>query len=114
MSSRLGQAFLSVIPSVLPSSSPHSIVVSFLIFKSVYFEHFHEYLCILYLSSLLLLMMGISRNVLSKYDSYCSPCFKISKENEFHRKYKVLGGSTESAKAPPILEIEQNGWFHWI
>ena len=36
------------------------------------------------------------------------------KENELHRKYKVLGGSTENAKAPPILEIEQNGWFHWI
>ena len=36
------------------------------------------------------------------------------KENELHRKYKVFGGSTENAKAPPILEIEQNLWFHWI
>ena len=35
------------------------------------------------------------------------------KENELHRKNKVLGGSTDD-KDPPILEIEQNGWFHWI
>ena len=27
---------------------------------------------------------------------------------------RFFGGSTENAKAPPILEIEQNGWFHWI
>ena len=36
------------------------------------------------------------------------------KENEFRRKYWILGGSTEKNKDPPILEIEQNGWFHWI
>ena len=36
------------------------------------------------------------------------------KENELHRKDKVLGGSTENDKASPIFEIEQNGWFHWI
>ena len=36
------------------------------------------------------------------------------KENELHRKYKVFGGSTENFWAPPILEIVQNGWFHWI
>ena len=36
------------------------------------------------------------------------------KENELHRKYKIFGGSAENAKALPILEIEQNGWFHWI
>ena len=35
------------------------------------------------------------------------------KENELHRKYKVLEGSTENL-SPPILELEQNGWFHWI
>ena len=29
------------------------------------------------------------------------------KENELHRKYKVLG-AMEYAMAPPILEIEQN------
>ena len=34
------------------------------------------------------------------------------KENELHRKYMFFGGSTEKHKAPPILEIEQNGWFH--
>ena len=37
-----------------------------------------------------------------------------SKENELHRKYKVFGGSMENFLAPLILEIEQNGWFHWI
>ena len=36
------------------------------------------------------------------------------KENEFRRKYWILGGYTEQNKDPPILEIEQNGWFHWI
>ena len=36
------------------------------------------------------------------------------KENELHRKYMVLGGATENAMALPILEIEQNGWFHRI
>ena len=36
------------------------------------------------------------------------------KENKLHRKYKVFGGSTENDMALPILEIEQNGWFHWI
>ena len=35
-------------------------------------------------------------------------------ENEFHRKYSFFGGSAEKNKHPPILEIEQNGWFHWI
>ena len=30
------------------------------------------------------------------------------KKNELHRKYKVFGWSTKNAKAPPILEIEQN------
>ena len=36
------------------------------------------------------------------------------KEKELHRKYCFWGGSMEKPKAPPILEIEQNGWFHWI
>ena len=36
------------------------------------------------------------------------------KENELRGKYRVLGGSTEKKNAPPILEIEQNGWFHSI
>ena len=36
------------------------------------------------------------------------------KENELRRKYGILGGSTEKNKDPPILEIEQNGLFHWI
>ena len=36
------------------------------------------------------------------------------KVNELRRKYWILGGSTEKNKDPPILEIEQNGWFHWI
>ena len=35
-------------------------------------------------------------------------------KNELHRKYKVFGESMENAKAPPILEIEQNGLFHRI
>ena len=35
-------------------------------------------------------------------------------ENELHRKYKVFGRSMENLSPPPILEIEQNGWFHWI
>ena len=67
------------LPLVIPSSGPHSLVVSFKIFKiCVYFEYFSEYLCVLCLSSFLLLMMGIFRNVLSKYDLYCSPCFEMS------------------------------------
>ena len=36
------------------------------------------------------------------------------KENELHRKCMVFGVSTEITKTPPILEIEQNGWFQWI
>ena len=36
------------------------------------------------------------------------------KENKLRRKYGIFGGSTEKNKDPPILEIEQNGWFHWI
>ena len=36
------------------------------------------------------------------------------KEIELHRKYKVFGGSMENLSSPPILGIEQNGWFHWI
>ena len=36
------------------------------------------------------------------------------KENKLHRKYKVFGGSMENLSPPPILEIEQNGWFYWI
>ena len=36
------------------------------------------------------------------------------KENELRRKNGIFGGSTEKNKAPPILEIEQNWWFHWI
>ena len=35
------------------------------------------------------------------------------KENTLRKKYGIFGGSTEK-KSPPILEIEQNGWFHWI
>ena len=36
------------------------------------------------------------------------------KENELHRKYKGFGESMEYANDLPILEMEQNGWFHWI
>ena len=36
------------------------------------------------------------------------------KEKELPRKYVIFVGSTEKNKDPPILEIEQNGWFHWI
>ena len=36
------------------------------------------------------------------------------KENELHIKCKVFGGATENPMVPPILEIDQNGWFHWI
>ena len=36
------------------------------------------------------------------------------KENELRRKYGNFGGLTEKNKYPPILEIEQNGWFRWI
>ena len=36
------------------------------------------------------------------------------KENELRRKYRVLGALRKKNKDPPILEIEQNGWFHWI
>ena len=50
------------------------------------------------------------------------------KENKLRRKYGILRGkegkvvygtfsfpgSMEKNKDPPILEIEQNGWFHWI
>ena len=50
---------------------------------------------------------------LRKY--FCLWNFSINhKENELHRKYKVFEGSMENAKAPLILEIEQNVWFHWI
>ena len=36
------------------------------------------------------------------------------KETELCRKYGIFGGSPEKNMDPPILEIEQNGWFHWI
>ena len=36
------------------------------------------------------------------------------KENKLRRKYRVFVGSMEKKKDLPILEIEQNGWFHWI
>ena len=36
------------------------------------------------------------------------------KKNELRRKYGIFAGSTEKNKDPPILEIEQNGWFHRI
>ena len=35
-------------------------------------------------------------------------------ENELRRKYRVFKIQTEKRMHPPILEIEQNGWFHWI
>ena len=38
----------------------------------------------------------------------------MMQKNELHRKHKVLVGSTENAIATPILEIEQNLYFHWI
>ena len=44
----------------------------------------------------------------------CEDFSQNCKENELHKKYKVFGETTENAKVPPILEIEQNGWFHWI
>ena len=31
------------------------------------------------------------------------------KENELHIKYQVFWGAMENCKAPPILELEQNG-----
>ena len=40
------------------------------------------------------------------WENFCSWKFSVNrKEKELHRKYKVLGGSMENAKAQPILEI---------
>ena len=46
--------------------------------------------------------------------SICEDFSLNPKENELRRKYGIFWGSTENNKDPPILEIEQNGWFHWI
>ena len=43
----------------------------------------------------------------------CEDFFLNRKENDLCRKCD-FGGSTEKNKDPPILEIEQNEWFHWI
>ena len=47
------------------------------------------------------------KNTFSENVFVCEDFFFNLKENELHRKYKGLGGSTENA-TPPILEIEQN------
>ena len=45
----------------------------------------------------------------------CKDDFSLNrKERELHRKYMFFVGSSENANAPPIEEIEQNGWFHFI
>ena len=44
----------------------------------------------------------------------CEDFFLNLKENELRRKYRIFEGSTEKNKDPPILEVEQNGWFHGI
>ena len=48
-------------------------------------------------------------------ENVCICDFSLNrKENELSRKYRNFGGSAEKNKDPPILEIKQNGWFHWI
>ena len=44
----------------------------------------------------------------------CEDFFLNRKENELRRKYRNFGVSAEKNKDPPILEIEQSEWFHWI
>ena len=44
----------------------------------------------------------------------CEDFYLNRKENELRRKHGIFGGSTEKNKDPQILEIEQNGWLHWI
>ena len=68
-----------------------------------------------------LLLFTWEKNGLNKKDAFFSRIeesvirFSVQcKENELHIKHKVLGGATENAKAPPILELAQNEWFHWI
>ena len=44
----------------------------------------------------------------------CENFLSTIKKTSCIENIRCLGESTENAKAPPILEIEQNGWFHWI
>ena len=62
-----------------------------------------------------LLLFTLEKNGLNKIDVFFygieESAIRFSlrcKENELHRKYKVLGGATENPMVPPILEIEQN------
>ena len=57
------------------------------------------------------------RNIKNTFRENVFVCEDFSlnrKENKLHRKYRFFSWSTENAKAPPILEIEQNILFHWI
>ena len=42
----------------------------------------------------------------------CEDFYLNHKENELHRKHRFLGGLTENTTPTPILEIEQNLYFH--
>ena len=54
------------------------------------------------------------KKTFQKNDFICDDFSLNRKENELRRKYEVFGGSMEKRMHPPILEIEQNGWFHGI
>ena len=68
-----------------------------------------------------LLLFTLEKNGLNKIDVFFpgieESVIRFSlrcKENELHRKYKFFGGAKENPMVLQILEIEQNGWFHWI
>ena len=44
----------------------------------------------------------------------CKDFSRNRKENELHRKYEVFTGLRKMKRIVLILDIEQNGWFHWI
>ena len=44
----------------------------------------------------------------------CEHFLSIVKKTSCIDNLRFLEGSMENAKAPPILEIERNGFFHWI
>ena len=80
------QDFLKI-PAALESCSGNRAEMLLKSYLGIKCHSQYNKVCILnalYLSSFLLLMMGISQNILIKYDSYCSPCFKIS----HYRKHK--------------------------
>ena len=44
----------------------------------------------------------------------CEDFLSTVKKTSYIENIRFLWGFTENVKAPPILEIKQNGCFHWI